>query len=57
MENDFLAIKKNYPWLETHFLSISQANIYFFSIGKKTCSDKKYFVKADARGISDEILN
>ena len=34
MENGFLAMKKFCPWLKTQFPSISQANMYFFSIGK-----------------------
>ena len=34
MENDFLAMKKFCPLLKTHFPSIAQANMYFFSIKK-----------------------
>ena len=39
-------------WLKSHFLSISQANIYFFSLGKNFLSAQIYFVQADGRGIS-----
>ena len=35
MKNDFLAMAKIYSWLKSHFPSISQAKIYFFSLGKK----------------------
>ena len=34
METELIAMKKIYPWLKTQFPSISQANMYFFSIGK-----------------------
>ena len=44
MENEFLAMDKIFSWLKSHFPSISQANIYFFNLGK--C-----FVQADGRGI------
>ena len=43
MENDFLAMKKFCPWLKTHFLSISQANMYFFSIRKDFLSGQRIF--------------
>ena len=55
MENEFLAMDKNFSWLKSHFPSISQANIYFFSLGKKFCLDKKYFVQADGWGIIFEV--
>ena len=35
MENEFLAMEKILSWLKSHFSSISQANVYFFSLGKK----------------------
>ena len=43
MEGDFLAMKKFCPWLKTHFPSISQANIYVFSIGKDFLFGQKIF--------------
>ena len=51
MKNDFLAMKKFFPWPKTHFPSISQANMYFFSSGKKFLSGQKIFVQADGQGI------
>ena len=51
MENDLLAMKKFFPWLKTHFLSILQANMYFFSLGQNFCVDKKYFARPDEWGI------
>ena len=52
MKNDLLAMKIFCPWLKTHFLSSSLANMYFFRIRKKILSWKKYFVQADGRGIN-----
>ena len=37
--------KKSFP-------SISQANMYVFSLGNFFCPDKKYFVQADGQGIN-----
>ena len=34
MENDFLATDKIFPTLKSHFPSISQAKMYFFSLGQ-----------------------
>ena len=33
MENDFLAMEKIYSIAKNHFLSFSQANMNFFSLG------------------------
>ena len=57
MENDFLAMKKFCPWPKTHFPSNSQANMYFFSKGKKFVLGQKYFVQEDGRGISLYQIN
>ena len=57
MENDFLAMKKFCPWLKAHFPSISQANMYFFSIGKNFLSRQEiYFVLADGQGRNQCML-
>ena len=41
MENDFLATDKIFPTLKSHFQSISQANVYFFSLGQNFLSRTK----------------
>ena len=45
MENNFLAMEKNFSTAWSHFLSFSQANMNFLAW------DKKYFVRADGQGI------
>ena len=40
---DILAMDKFFPWLKSHFPVISQANMYFFSIGKNFLSGQKIF--------------
>ena len=60
MKTDFLAGEKFCPRLKSHFPSISQANMYFFSLGKnffvrnknKFGWDKNDFVQADGQGIN-----
>ena len=41
MENEFLAKEKIFSWLKSYFPSISQANIYFLSLGKKILYGQK----------------
>ena len=52
MKNDFLAMTNYFPQLKSLFLSFSQANRNFFSLEKKFCLDKVYYVRADGPGIS-----
>ena len=54
MENNFLAMEKNFSTAWSHFLSFSQANMNFLAWEKFFCLDKKYFVRADGRGINLE---
>ena len=56
MENEYLALDKIFSWLKSHFPSISQADMYFFSLWKKILSGQKSFVQADGPGIN-ELMN
>ena len=49
--NEFLAMDKIFSWLRIHFPSISQANMYFFSI-RIFLPKKKSFVQVDGQGIN-----
>ena len=41
--NDFLAVGIFFLWLKGHFLSISKADMYFFSLGQNFLSGQKFF--------------
>ena len=40
----FLAMEKTFSWLKSHFQSISQANMYFFSLGQNLLSVTKHIL-------------
>ena len=54
---DFLAMDKFFPWLKSHFPVISQANMYFFSIGKFFLTGQKIFCPGRQTGHQSSYIH
>ena len=50
IENDFLAVEKNFPWLKSHFPSILRTNMYSFRLGQNFLSRTKNILSRQMDG-------
>ena len=55
MENDFLAMDKMSSELKSHFLSFSQANQNFFSLGQKRFVRTKFILSLTKSILSEQM--
>ena len=56
VKTDFLVWEIFFPWLKSHFPSISQTNMYFYSIGQNFLSGQKIFCQGRWTGHKTEFF-